>query len=275
VPTFETPGHAAVRLDVPAGEVTVQTWAEPRVDVEVTAKRSDETSQTAAAETRIEAHERSGRHEITVRVPKREGGRFGISWGRGPELEVVVRCPEGTDLDLTTHSADLDARGTLGDVGIRSASGDVSVLDTQSLSFTTASGDLQASSVAGALSVKSASGDIDVRHVAGVATASTVSGDLRIGHAGGAATVSTVSGDIQLELAAAAVRANAVSGDVAVAMVPGLALWIDVQSVSGDVSSELDVAEAPAGDPADHVELRVRTVSGDVHVSTARAAASA
>ena len=275
MPTFETPGHAAVRLDIPAGEVTVQTWGEPRVDVEVTAKRNDEGSQAAAAETRVEAHERGGRHEITVRAPKREGGRFGISWGRGPELEVVVRCPEGTDLELTTHSADLDARGTLGDVGSRSASGDVSVLDTQDLSFTTASGDLVAASVAGALSVKSASGDIDVRHVAGIATASTVSGDLRIGHAGGAATVSTVSGDIQLELAAAAVRANAVSGDVAVAMVPGLALWIDVQSVSGDVSSELDVADAPAGEPAEHVELRVRTVSGDVHVSTARAAASA
>ncbi len=36
MPTFETPGHAAVRLDIPAGEVTVQTWGEPRVDVEVT-----------------------------------------------------------------------------------------------------------------------------------------------------------------------------------------------------------------------------------------------
>ena len=96
-----------------------------------------------------------------------------------------------------------------------------------------------------------------MRHVAGIATASTVSGDLRIGHAGGAATVSTVSGYIQLELAAAAVRANAVSGDVDVRMVPGLALWIDVQSVSGDVSSELDVADAPAGGVGEHVELRV------------------
>lgn len=274
MPTFETPGHAGVRLDLPAGVVTVQTWDEPRIDVEVTAKRNDEASHAAAAETRVEASERGGRHEITVRAPKREGGRFGISLGRRPEVEVVVRCPEGTDLDLTTHSADLDARGTLGDVGVRSASGDVSVLDTGALSFTTASGDLRAGSVAETLSVKSASGDIDVQAVGGAATASTVSGDLRIGRAGGTAAVSTVSGDIEVELADGGIRANAVSGDVSVAMRPGLGLWIDVQSVSGDVSSELDVGDAPAGD-GEHVELRVRTVSGDVHVSRARVAASA
>jgi DUF4097 and DUF4098 domain-containing protein YvlB len=274
MPTFDTPAPAAVRVDVPAGAVTVQTWSEPRVDVEVTAKRNDDASRAAAEETRIEASERGGRHEIAVRAPKREGGRFGISWGRGAELDVVVRCPEGTHVDLTTHSADLDARGTLGEVGVRSASGDASVLEAQSLSFATASGDLTAGFVAGPLTVKSASGDIDVKDVAGAATASTVSGDLRIGHAGGTAAVSTVSGDIDVELADAGVRANAVSGDVVVAMRPGLGLWIDVQSVSGDVSSELDVGDAPAGE-GEPVELRVRTVSGDVRVSRARAAASA
>jgi DUF4097 and DUF4098 domain-containing protein YvlB len=270
VPTFETPGRVGLRLDVPSGDVTIHTWDEPRVDVEVTASRNDEASRAAAAETRVEASDRGGRHDVTVRVPKREG-RFGLSWGRGPELDVVIRCPEGADVELTTHSADLDARGRLGEVGVKSASGDVAVLDTGALTTTTASGDVTAGAVAGSLVAKSASGDVDVQAVTGEATASTVSGDLRIGRTGGTATLSTVSGDVDLELAEAAVRINAVSGDVAVAMRPGLLLWLDVQSVSGSVTSDLAVGDAPV-EGGEQVELRVRTVSGDVRVATAHTA---
>ncbi|HEY6075601.1 MAG TPA: DUF4097 family beta strand repeat-containing protein [Gaiella sp.] len=271
MPTFETPGHVGLRLDVPAGRVTVQTWDEPRVDIDVTPVRADDLSRAAATETRVDATERGGRHEVTVRVPKREAGRFGIAWGRGPELEVVVRCPAGSDLELTTHSADLEALGALGDVGIRSASGDVNVLDTAKLALTTASGDLSAGAVAGTLTVKSASGDVDVQAVSGKANVGTVSGDLQLGRAGEAATLSTVSGDIDLGLAEASVHANSVSGDVAVAMRPGLSLWLDVQSVSGEIASELGVEDGPAGE-GEPVELRVRTVSGDVRIVTAKGA---
>jgi DUF4097 and DUF4098 domain-containing protein YvlB len=79
--------------------------------------------------------------------------------------------------------------------------------------------------------------------------------------------VSTVSGDVELEAAARGARVNTVSGDVNVAARPGLALWIDVQSVSGSVSSDLDVGDAPPVESVAQVELRVRTVSGDVRVS--------
>ena len=44
-------------------------------------------------------------------------------------------------------------------------------------------------------------------------------------------------------------------------------LWIDAQSVSGSVTSDLDVADAPAGENGEQVDLRIRTVSGDVRIS--------
>jgi DUF4097 and DUF4098 domain-containing protein YvlB len=272
MPTFETPGgRVALDVIVPAGAVSLGTWDEPRVEVEVTAVRGDDASAQAAAETRIEAVERGGRHEVSVRVPKREG-RLGI-FGRSPELLVAIRCPAGADLELTTQSADLDARGRLGEVAARSASGDAMVADTAGLSFTTASGDLVAGAVAGALTTKSASGDVAVRSVAGAATVNTVSGDVRLGETVGLAGVNTVSGDVELDAVAGGARVSCVSGDVRVATRPGLALWIDVQSVSGSVSSDLEVGEAPGGGDA-QVELRVRTVSGDVRITRAAAAAA-
>ncbi len=269
MPAFETPGRVALDLIVHAGMVSVGTWGEPRVDVEVTAIRPDDASAQAAAETRIEAVERGGRHEVSVRVPKREG-RLGI-FGRSPELLVAIRCPEGTDLELSTQSADLDARGPLGAVAARSASGDAALADTAELSFTTASGDLVAGAVSGSLTTKSASGDVDVRAVTGTSTVNTVSGDVRLGESHALAVVNTVSGDVDLYATAGGARVSCVSGDVHVATSPGLALWIDAQSVSGSVTSDLDVGDAPGGGEA-QVELRVRTVSGDVRITRAAAA---
>ena len=265
MPSFETPGRVALDVTVPAGTVAISTWDEPRVDVDVTPMRGDDASALAAEETLIDAVERGGRHEITVRVPKREG-RLGFL-GRSPELLVTIRCPEDADLELQTQSADLDVRGRLGSVAARSASGDAMLADTADLSFTTASGDLTAGAVAGTLTTKSASGDVGVRSVAGGVTVNTVSGDVRIDETTGAVGLNTVSGDVQLESVGGPCRVSCVSGDVHVATRPGLALWIDAQSVSGSVTSDLDVADAPAGGGGQQVDLRIRTVSGDVRIT--------
>ncbi len=268
MPSFETPGSVALRVTAPAGIVTVATWDDPRVEAEVTPLRGDDGSRQAAAETRIEAVERGGRLEIVVEVPKREG-RFGFL-GRSPELQVAIRCPEGADLELTTHSSDLEAHGLLGFVAVKSASGDAALGDARALAFTTASGDLSAGSVAGELTAKGASGDIDVRSVGGPGTVNTVSGDVRIGATEESIAVNTVSGDIELEATGAAVRVSAVSGDVNVAARPGLALWIDAQSVSGSMRSDLDVGDLPPTEPGEQVELRIRTVSGDVRIARSK-----
>jgi hypothetical protein len=265
--TFDAPGRTLVRVEIPAGGLTVETWSEPRIEVEVAPARGDDRSTAAAAETRVSATTRGDRQEVFVRAPKREGGLLGIPWGRGPELAVTVHCPEGTDVALETQSADLEARGRLGAVAVHSASGDGSLDDATSLSYATASGDVTAGVVAESLAVKSASGDVDVRSVGGTAAVNTVSGDVRIGATFGSAAVRTVSGDVDLEAAGASVVVGSVSGDVEVAAVPGLVLWIDAQSVSGTMTSELDVGEEPADNNENPVELRIRTVSGDVRVA--------
>ena len=68
----------------------------------------------------------------------------------------------------------------------------------------------------------------------------------------------------------AGARLNSVSGDLHVAARRGLALWIDAQSVSGSVTSDLDVGgdegEAEGGA---QVELRARSVSGDIRITRA------
>jgi len=255
--SFETPGRVRVRVEIPAGVVRVEPWSEPRVEIDVAAARNDARSTQAAADSEVTASERGGRHEIVVRAPKR----------RGPELAVTIRCPDGTDLDHATHSADLEAHGRLGAVSARSASGDVALGATEALIVQTASGDITAGAVAGSLTTKSASGDLDVRSIGETGSVGTVSGDIRIGETRGALAVKTVSGDVELEAVGASVRVGSVSGDIEIGAIPGLVLWIDAQSVSGTMTSELDVGDDPAAAGEEAVELRVRTVSGDVRVA--------
>ncbi len=135
------------------------------------------------------------------------------------------------------------------------------------LSYTTASGDLTAGSVETALAVKSASGDVDVRSVGATASVNTVSGDVCLHETVGPVAVKTISGDVELDATGAGVVVSSVSGDVAVAAVSGLVLWIDAQSVSGTMTSELDLGDEPSESGGEAVELRVRTVSGDVRVA--------
>jgi hypothetical protein len=82
--------------------------------------------------------------------------------------------------------------------------------------------------------------------------------------------VAWVSVDVERAAGAAGARLNAVSGDLHVAARRGLALWIDAQSVSGSVTSDLDVGgDEAAAEGGTQVELRARSVSGDIRITRA------
>jgi hypothetical protein len=264
--SFETPGPVALRVTVPGGEVTVQAGDERRVEIELFALRDNDATQQLIAATRVEKLDRGDRHEIHVDAPKKTA----LLIGRGPKLGVRIRCPHGSDLSLRSGSADLSVTGTLGSVEIRSASGDVVLQDVGALVAATASGDTEAHDVAGSVLVKTASGDVSVGRCGGPLTASLVSGDLTVAEAGAGLTVTTVSGDVEVRAAGGGdMRVQAVSGDVRIGVKPGERLYIDASSISGTMSSELELDEGPSDGDAPVVELRARTVSGDVQITRA------
>lgn len=266
---FETPGDVALRISLGGGEVSIVTTDEPRVEVEAFAVRGDEATREALESLRIDHEERGGRHEVVVEVEKKRG-LLGI--GRTPSIGLRVRCPHGADVGLMTSSADVEARGELGSVTVKSASGDVALEGVRGrCEISTASGDTVAGDVEGPMNVKTASGDIQITRVAGTLTATLVSGDLAVGRSRGELVVNSVSGDVHVDAASRGVKITSVSGDVRLGVVDGLRLWIDASSVSGTMSSELDVHdERPAAD-GEVVEIRARTVSGDLTIARAAA----
>lgn len=293
---FETPAPVTVRVRNKAGEVEIRTHQQPVTRVEVEAL--DPSGEELVGNTRI-AQSGSGRdQQVTVEVSDDSSGGASGGFlrrviklaGDGPRVRVAVACPEGSAVDVQTASASVEAKAVLGraevstasgdvrlpqvdgEVRVRTASGDIEVAsaggDTR---LETASGDVRAGQLRAAATAHSASGDVDIRLAEGHLRVQTASGDIRVGEASGDCEVKTMSGDLYVErLATGRAVAESVSGDVVIGVAKGTAVAVDAQSVTGDLSSEIQLdGEPAAAGSGPSLDLRIRTVSGDAQLRRA------
>jgi DUF4097 and DUF4098 domain-containing protein YvlB len=268
---FDVSGPAEIDVRLASGDIEVEPTLEGRIEVELVAY--DEESQKLVDEARIELHDHHGRPQLIVDVPnKSRGFSFALVFGRSG-ISCRIRCPQGSLLSVRSKSADVRATGTLGGLNVATASGDVeaSVVDG-GLSVKSASGDVRAREIHGGASVQTASGDIDLDIVHGAISVATASGDLTIGEAYGDVSANTVSGDQEHgAVLQGNIAAHSVSGDVTIGVRRGSKVHLDCNTISGDTSSELELStEAPAGD-GPLVEIRAKTVSGDIRITRAPA----
>ena len=275
--TFSTPGAVRLSLEIPSGEIELATAETDETHVALEALSNDETVHDLVDNARIDLIRHGDAHEVVVEAKGRRGlsisiGDSGIRFG-GAHLRLRITCPHGAELDVSTKSADLRARGEYGAVEVKTASGDVQVEQAQETRIKSASGDIRLEHVRADLEVNTASGDLHAGIVDGDLHAQLVSGDLRIGEARASVTANTVSGDQQFEaVQEGRVEVKAISGDVRVGIRSGSRFYIDANTVSGDTSSEFELGDAPAEEPdpdAPLVEVFAKTVSGDVRIERA------
>jgi DUF4097 and DUF4098 domain-containing protein YvlB len=252
--THHTPDGLQLRLRLPAGrcEVTTADTAETLVEAQ---PMNGSNASREAAESIVETlrEHSEGGHELTVEVPKRKLLGFGNA-----QVLVRVRGPHGLDLDAATASADVVVTGRPRCADVRTASGDVSI-----------------EAADGATQVKTASGDVDLGQMRDATDVKTMSGDVIVRETGSATDVNTMSGDVRVRRAASgAIQMRSMSGDIEVAVAPGSTLFVDANSASGDVRSEIPVTGSAPSGPAD-VDLRATSMSGDIVVTRAPAAQAA
>jgi DUF4097 and DUF4098 domain-containing protein YvlB len=298
VQQFETAGHVRLIVRNASGWVDVTGRPGPSTEVQVLALAPDAEEQ--AQRTRVEATPSGDGHIVEVWVPDQWERWHGRRGGVG----VRVTLPEGADLEIRTASADVRAAGRLGQVRVETASGDVylegsigalhattasgdvSAADVAgSAQITTASGDVRVGQVAGSLEVKSASGTQTIRQVQGRARLDSASGDVQVGEAWAPVQARAASGDITVDVARndlqlmtrsgditvgraqqGRVTVEATSGDIVVGVSPGVQVMVDVESQSGHVSSTIPVSPDPVPGQDASLEIRARTLSGDVRI---------
>jgi DUF4097 and DUF4098 domain-containing protein YvlB len=231
--TFETPEPPSLHINLPCGSFNIYTSDTDQTRVELSGPNEDDA--------RIEFR----RNEIVVEIEwKKLFGR--ANFVRDHRLEIYA--PNGSQIDAQTASGDVEGRGTFGGVSIDSASGDIRLERVDGrFEANTASGDVQVESVGDAARVNSASGVVDLGEVESDAKIRTASGGIQIR--------SAVEGKIDIQSA---------SGDIQIGIRRGSSVYIDASSMSGDMSSDLDVSDQPPQSDGPTMDFRARTMSGDI-----------
>ncbi len=265
---FETHNPVDLVVEISKGNVSVRCADTSESTVVVEGKYADDVV--------VEQHGDS----ITVIEPSR-GRIFGDN-----ALRVDVVVPERSNNAVRTGSADIQVAGPAGHVQLRSGSGDCTVeLVEGHLLVETGSGEARVDDVRGNLKIKSGSGDVEIGEVGGSASVSTGSGDvtletargntvvktgsgdLSIGAAHDDTSFSTGSGDVSVDLVERGrLTVKGASGDVSIGVKSGVPVWTDITTVSGTIRSELQGAGQPQ-EGQDHIEVRAKTVSGDIALS--------
>jgi DUF4097 and DUF4098 domain-containing protein YvlB len=256
---FETTHPLSAEIKIPSGKIEVVVHDEPTLLVRVDGVRDPD-------DVAVEFHEgRGGRDRVQVTYRGKKFMGFLLS---GVDLAVELTVPDGTDLDVSTGSADLEVTGTVAALTFRSGSGELRFDDvTGDLIAKTASGDVRGDDVGGNARFHGASGDLSIGTVSATSACRSASGDLSLGRVDGDAQLASASGDVEVgAVTKGKTTIRTVSGDVEVGVVEGADVYLDLSSTSGDVACDLEPSAGPGPDPDLELVVDVTSVSGDVRV---------
>ena len=276
MPTFDTPEPITATIDVVAGDVRI-TAAErttTAISVEPTDTGSDD-DRRAAEQTRVEY----ANGKLLVKAPKL---RSWLPRTNGGSVNVTVELPTGSNVHGDAAMADFTCDGPLGECRLKTGLGRVRVDEAGTLSIKTGIGDITVDRATRHADVTSGSGEIRVSELDDSAVVRNSNGDTWVGTARGELRLNAANGSIAVDAAHAGVVAKSANGDVRLGEVvrgtvvletslgdlevgirEGTAAWLDVRASAGRVHNALAAAEAP-GESAEKVEVRARTVAGDV-----------
>jgi DUF4097 and DUF4098 domain-containing protein YvlB len=281
MPSFDTPQPISVTANVAAG--SIQFSASDRLDtvVEVRPRDPKKDKDVRVAE-QTDVTYASG--VLTIRTPK---GRYLV--GPTGSVDVTVELPTGSRVDTTGSWTQVLGEGRLGEVRVKTSSGDVRLDATGPLQLTASHGSITVDRVEGLAEITTSSGSLRVGVVDGSAVQKNTHGSTTVGAAIGELRVSGANGDIDIQRAESSVTATTAHGtlrvgDVArgtvqletsygaidVGVREGTAAWLDVSSGNGQVRNALAASESP-DKTEETVEVKARTRYGNIDIRRARA----
>ncbi|MEU1195580.1 DUF4097 family beta strand repeat-containing protein [Streptomyces sp. NPDC005813] len=280
MPSFDTPEAISATAHVEAG--SIQFTAGDRLDTVVEVRpRDPKKDLDVRAADQTEVTYVSG--ALTVRTPKSN------LFGRTGTVDVTVELPTGSRIDMTGAWAQVLGEGRLGEVRVKTSSGDVRLDTTGPLHLKASHGSITVDRVEGMAEITTSSGSLRVGLVDGPAVLKNSHGTTTVGAATGELRVSGANGDIEIRRAENSVTATTAHGTLRVGEVArgtvqletnygaievgvreGTAAWLDVSSGSGQVRNTLTASDTPE-QTEDTVEVRARTRHGNIDVRRAKA----
>ncbi|MFD4948329.1 DUF4097 domain-containing protein [Streptomyces sp. NPDC058409] len=279
MPSFDTPEPISATAHVEAG--SIQFTAGDRLDTVVEVRpRDPKKDLDVRAADQTEVTYANG--ALTVRTPKSN------LFGRTGTVDVTVELPTDSRIDMTGAWAQVLGEGRLGEVRVKTSSGDVRLDATGPLHVKASHGSITVDRVEGMAEITTSSGSLRVGLVDGPAVLKNSHGTTTVGAATGELRVSGANGDIEIRRAEDSVTATTAHGTLRVGEVArgtvqletsygaievgvreGTAAWLDVSSGSGQVRNTLTTSETPEK-TEDTVKVRARTRHGNIDVRRAK-----
>jgi Toastrack DUF4097 len=186
-------------------------------------------------------------------------------WHAKAYLRLAV--PDGLTFVIKTGSADISISADIGSSKIISGSGDIIIGNAVDLDCGSGSGTISVARVEGnGARLSSGSGDVSIGEANCPITAKSGSGEVVVKSLRGTSLrANSGSGDIAVAATTGSVDLRSASGSLTVGVADNLPVWLDLNSVSGDIRIGLESTTQPEpGEP--YLTLRARTASGDIAV---------
>lgn len=288
---FDTPERAVLHLEARSGSVTVESHAKQQILVEaIVHVWSDLASEADEAIALVDrGMSQDDQQRVIVRapsLPQSEGWSF---WGkRGARVDYNVLVPVQTAVRVLSRSGRVAIARTEGRVHVESGSGRVALEEiTGDIAVVSRSGSLTIARVVGEVSAEARSGKLEVRTITGKLSLKSRSGTIEVQDVTGDMDVRGHTGTISLEDIHGGVFArghtgnvryrgridgdmslSAHTGSITLAIDPGQGFFLDAESETGSVKSELPPrrnATAPSDGPA--YKVRLRTHTGSIRIT--------
>src|SRR5210317_971039 len=255
--TLDAASDGRVHISNIAGSVNVNGWS--RDQVEVTGELGRNVEELI--------FERDGdKVTIKVKVPKNSG--------RGIESDLYIQVPEGSSIDVSTVSADIDVEKVSGEQSLGTVSGDIDTESAKSdVSAEAVSGDIEVSGQNKVTNTRAntVSGDVLLDGVAGVADAESVSGEVTV--VDGTferIDMNTVNGDILFRSALQAggkLTAETVNGSVDLEFSGDVSGRFDIDTFNGDIDNCFGPKPERTSKYTPGLELSFQDGDGDARVN--------
>lgn len=257
---FGVGGSPSLNVKIQSGRVDVSEGPPGMISIEIETRDPDN----------IEIHQSGD----TVFVSDNRSG-----WVVRGSVRVTATVPARTDVEIGSASADIYVDAAVSGLIVRTASGDLSFRDAETVEVKTASGSVRGDRVDQDVRVNSASGDVWIGHVGGRFTAALASGDVRTDVVGGDLRANSASGDVRIDrFRGDEVTLKSVSGDLVIGFPRGTQLEADINTLSGDVQLPPPSPPPPPSPGAvgsdqpprtrHRVRLNAKTVSGDIRITS-------
>lgn len=208
--TIAADPHGVVEVSNFGGRVEVAGWDQPQVSVHTSS--SDDVSG-------INVHSDHGRTTIKVRLH----GFF-----EGGDADLKIKIPRGSELDVTTVSADVISTGVLGAQRLKTVSGSIRA---------DVAADVEAKTVSGSVTLRGQGKPAELR-------VSSISGNIRLDHGAGDLEATSIGGNLEVELDPGhSMRGRTTSGNMYIRGEFVKDADFDLQTVSGNIRLHVGIDE--------------------------------